>query len=109
MPVPRQLSHAQSAPGPSQDVWDRGYRLTFAEIEIELAQPADPAGLATDAPSRILIWQDLDQAPDFPVLMTLVDAWKQDHCVRLRSLRIATCEEIDADELRARGFSLAMH
>ncbi len=44
----------------SKSLWDLGYRMTSAEIEIE--NPLIP-GL-----SCTFLWQDIDQAPHFPVL-----------------------------------------
>lgn len=62
-----------------------GYSLTTAEITYRM--PDHPLLLQT------YIWQDYDQAPDFPVLQRFLDFWSRSldgpvHAVRVCSARL---------------------
>jgi uncharacterized protein Usg len=63
----------------------KDYRLTTAEIMYRM--PDHPDILQT------FIWQDLDQAPAFPVLRRFLDFWRREldgplHSVRVTSARL---------------------
>lgn len=63
----------------------KDYRLTTAEIMYRM--PDHPGILQT------YIWQDLDQAPAFPVLRRFLDFWRREldgplHSVRVTSARL---------------------
>ena len=65
----------------------KDYRLTTAEILYHL--PDHPNVL------QAYIWQDLDIAPQFPVLNKFLDFWKRElegpvHSVRLASAKLIT-------------------
>ena len=65
----------------------KDYRLTTAEILYRL--PDHPNVLQT------YIWQDLDIAPQFPVLNKFLDFWKRElegpvHSVRVASAKLVT-------------------
>ena len=64
----------------------RDYRLTTAEI---LYHMPDHLSLL-----QSYIWQDLDIAPDFPVLKRFLDFWERRLDGRLHSVRIASCKLI---------------
>lgn len=85
----------------SQELWDLGYRMTYAEIEIE--QPHH-TGLA-----QKFSWQDLDQAPDYPVLTTFLQSWQKENACELASIRVATVKEVTPEVLAHQGISLAIH
>jgi uncharacterized protein Usg len=78
----------------------RGYRLTTAEILYRM--PDHPAVLQT------FIWQELDIAPEFPVLNKFLHFWETSIEGRLHSVRVAARGLIsDADLKMAAGeFSL---
>ena len=58
-----------------------GYRLTTAEI---IYRRPDFPHLFQD-----YIWQDLDMAPDFPVLFNFLAHWRREIEAEIRSVRIA--------------------
>jgi uncharacterized protein Usg len=70
----------------------QGYRLTTAEILYHL--PDHPAVLQT------YLWQELDIAPDFPVLHRFLDFWNRELEGRLHSVRVASVKLISAGEWR---------
>jgi len=62
-----------------------GYRLTTAEITYR--RPDFPALF------QQYIWQDMDTAPEFPVLRRFLDFWERNldgplHCVRVASVQL---------------------
>ncbi|WP_029009454.1 usg protein [Azospirillum halopraeferens] len=59
----------------------RNYRLTTAEI---LYHMPDHPGLL-----QSYVWQDLDLAPDFPVLRRFLDFWHANLDGKLHSVRLA--------------------
>jgi uncharacterized protein Usg len=58
-----------------------GYSLTTAEIFYRL--PDHPAILQS------YVWQDYDQAPEFPVLETFLDFWRREIEGQLHSVKVA--------------------
>jgi uncharacterized protein Usg len=82
-------------------LWDRGYRLCFAEIEVADADQPDSA--------RLLLWQDIDLAPDFPNLVAFLDDWRSRHPGTISSVKVATFDDVMPDMLELRGRSLAIH
>ena len=58
----------------------QGYRLTTAEILYHL--PDHPTVLQT------YIWQELDIAPEFPVLQKFLDFWTRELDGKLHSVRV---------------------
>lgn len=65
----------------------QGYRLTTAEILYRL--PDHPGVLQS------FVWQDLDIAPDYPVLRRFLDFWGREldgklHSVRLGGAKLVT-------------------
>ncbi len=73
-------------------VLDRGYRLTTAEILYHL--PDHPALLQT------FVWQSLDLAPNYPVLMRFLNFWQTNLDGKLHSVRVGSHNIIDAKEIR---------
>lgn len=57
-----------------------GYRLTTAEILYHL--PDHPAVIQS------YVWQDLDIAPKFPVLLRFLEFWSRELEGRLHSVRV---------------------
>jgi uncharacterized protein Usg len=77
----------------------RGYRLTTAEILYRL--PDHPAVLQS------FIWQELDIAPQFPVLNKFLHFWMESLEGKLHSVRIAARGLISDAEIKTAGeFSL---
>lgn len=68
------------------------YRLTTAEIIYRL--PDHPIFLQT------YVWQDLDLAPDFPILKKFLYFWEHSLDGALHSVKIASCQLIKPSELR---------
>ena len=60
----------------------RDYRLTTAEILYHM--PDHPSLLQS------FIWQDLDMAPDYPVLKRFLAYWERNLDGRLHSVKLAT-------------------
>ncbi len=84
-----------------QNLWLEGYRLTTAEIHYQLH----------DHPEHIhsFIWQDLDQAPNFPVLKKFLEFWGMEMDASLHSITIGEPEDVTPDELRHANLSLMLH
>jgi uncharacterized protein Usg len=83
-------------------LWDKGYRLTLAEIEVESAGPGGER--------QTLYWQDLDHAPDFPVLSCYLEDWRATHLTAsITSVRVATYDAITPEQLSRARFSLSVH
>ncbi|HEY1708111.1 MAG TPA: usg protein [Rhizomicrobium sp.] len=72
-----------------------GYRLTTAEILYHL--PDHPRVLQS------FIWQDLDLAPQFPVLNKFLQFWQRDIEGKLHSIRVASRGLISDAELKLVG------
>ena len=79
----------------------RDYRLTTAEILYHL--PDHPHLLQS------FLWQEYDQAPDFPVLHKFLDFWSHNLDGKLHSVKVAGQQSIQAPELRAAAAYLRLH
>jgi uncharacterized protein Usg len=77
------------------------YRLTTAEILYHL--PDHPSVLQT------FIWQDLDIAPQYPVLHKFLDFWKREIEGDLHSVRVASAKLIQPAKVRHTGTLLYLH
>ncbi len=78
-----------------------GYRLTTAEILYHM--PDHPDILQT------YIWQDLDQAPRYPVLHKFLTFWRRNLDGRLHSVRVASVPVSGWSEFRHYGLQLTLH
>ena len=79
----------------------RGYRLTTAEILYHL--PDHPALLQS------FLWQDLDLAPRFPVLVKFLKFWKGNLEGRVHSVRVAWRGIASAAEVEIAGGEFTLH
>jgi uncharacterized protein Usg len=79
----------------------RSYRLTTAEILYHL--PDHPALLQS------FVWQQLDMAPEFPVLRKFLDFWARNIEGKLHSVKVAQAELITPGALRHANVSLQLH
>lgn len=79
----------------------QSYRLTTAEILYHL--PDHPSLLQS------FIWQQLDKAPEFPVLRRFLDFWIHNIEGRLHSVKIAQAPLITPGQLRYATVSLSLH
>ena len=79
----------------------RDYRLTTAEILYHL--PDHPALLQS------FIWQDLDLAPEFPVLFKFLEFWNRSLDGKLHSVKVASAGLITPAEFRFAGAELKLH
>jgi uncharacterized protein Usg len=70
----------------------RDYRLTTAEILYHM--PDHPGLLQT------FVWQDLDLAPQFPVLRRFLDFWNRELDGKLYSVRVASADLITPAQWR---------
>ena len=77
------------------------FRLTTAEIIYRL--PDHPALLQS------YIWQELDRAPDFPVLHKFLAFWERNLEGKLHQVRVARCEIIKPAEFRLNASLLTLH
>lgn len=77
------------------------YRLTTAEITYHL--PDYPELL------QHYIWQELDLAPEYPVLSKFLTFWEDSLDGRLHSVRIASAELIKPSEIAKTDLSLLLH
>ena len=77
------------------------YRLTTAEILYRL--PDHPAVLQS------YVWQDLDLAPQFPVLRKFLDFWTREIEGKLYEVRVASAGLIKPAEIRANAALLTLH
>ena len=78
-----------------------GYRLTTAEILYHL--PDHPHLL------QAYIWQELDLAPEFPMLRKFLDFWTRNIEGKLHTVRIAQAQLVKAAEIRANALLLRVH
>lgn len=83
------------------DLAMRGYRLTTAEILYRL--PDHPELL------QAYIWQELDQAPRFPVLNRFLRFWQANLDGKLHSVRVAARGLFSATELKHTGSEFTLH
>jgi uncharacterized protein Usg len=79
----------------------RGYRLTTAEILYRL--PDHPVMLQS------FIWQDLDLAPQFPILKKFLRFWQTSLDGKLHSVRVASRGLISSAELDVVGLEFTLH
>ncbi|PIW26617.1 MAG: Usg family protein [Rhodospirillales bacterium CG15_BIG_FIL_POST_REV_8_21_14_020_66_15] len=78
-----------------------GYRLTTAEITY---RRPDHLHLLQD-----YIWQDLDIAPDFPVLRRFLEFWENNLDGPLHSVRVASVALVRPAEFRLIEGQLRLH
>jgi uncharacterized protein Usg len=79
----------------------RGYRLTTAEILYHL--PDHPHLLQS------FVWQQLDIAPDYPVLHRFLDFWTHNIDGKLHSVKVAHASLVKPAGLRHAAVSLSLH
>lgn len=79
----------------------RSYRLTTAEILYHL--PDHPGLLQS------FIWQQLDLAPDYPVLKRFLDFWTHNIEGKLHSVQVAQASLISPARTRYATVSLQLH
>ncbi len=79
----------------------KDYRLTTAEILYHL--PDHPTLLQT------FIWQDLDIAPQYPVLHKFLDFWRREIEGNLHSVRVASSKLIRPGNVRHAQTLLSIH
>ena len=79
----------------------RDYRLTTAEILYHM--PDHPALLQS------FIWQDLDMAPEYPVLKRFLAYWQRNLDGKLHSVKLATQGLIAPAEVRLVAAELRLH
>jgi uncharacterized protein Usg len=77
------------------------YRITTAEILYRM--PDHPAFLQT------YLWQDLDLAPEFPVLKKFLDFWERNLDGKLFKVRVAHSELIKPAEFRLNASLMTLH
>jgi uncharacterized protein Usg len=77
------------------------YRLTTAEILYHM--PDHPALLQS------FIWQDLDLAPEFPVLFKFLDFWNRSLEGKLHSVKVASAGLITPAEFRFADVQYRLH
>ncbi len=79
----------------------KGYGLLTAEIFYFLP----------DYPSLIqqYVWQDYDEAPDYPVLFKFLDHWRREIEAAIHSVRIAHERSIGAREFRHVDGEFTLH
>jgi uncharacterized protein Usg len=77
------------------------YRLTTAEILYHM--PDHPSVLQS------FIWQQLDLAPEFPVLCRFLDFWNRELDGKLYRVRVASAGLITAGEWRHPEAFLSLH
>ena len=78
-----------------------GYRITTAEILYHL--PDHPALLQS------FVWQQLDMAPDYPVLRKFLDFWSRNIEGKLHSVKVAQAPLISPRRMRHAQVSLSLH
>lgn len=79
----------------------KDYRLTTAEILYHL--PDHPGILQT------YVWQDMDIAPEFPVLHKFLDFWDRELDGRLHSVRVASSRLLKPASFRSPGAYMRLH
>ena len=78
-----------------------GYRITTAEILYHL--PDHPALLQS------FVWQQLDMAPEYPVLRRFLDFWTRNIEGKLHSVKVAQAPLISPGRMRHAQISLSLH
>jgi uncharacterized protein Usg len=79
----------------------RDYRLTTAEILYHL--PDHPNVLQS------YVWQDLDIAPQYPVLRKFLDFWRRDIEGRLHSVRVGSAPLVQPARVSHATAMLTLH
>ena len=79
----------------------KDYRLTTAEILYHL--PDHPGLLQT------FVWQDLDIAPEYPVLNKFLVFWQKELDGPLHSVRVGSAKLITPGEMRHAGAVFRLH
>lgn len=79
----------------------KDYRLTTAEILYHM--PDHPVLLQS------YIWQELDMAPDFPILKRFLDFWERELDGKLHSVKVSSCELIQPSNFRHIQQELHLH
>jgi uncharacterized protein Usg len=79
----------------------KGYRLTTAEILYHM--PDHPKLLQS------FVWQELDLAPQFPVLGKFLSFWNKNLEGRLHSVRVGTCGILCPLDIRHVGHEISIH
>jgi|ERR1700733_9787470 uncharacterized protein Usg len=79
----------------------KDYRLTTAEILYRL--PDHPTLLQS------YIWQDLDIAPEYPVLHKFLEFWRKEIEGSLYSVRVASCKLINPGRMRHASAVMHLH
>ncbi|HUB16129.1 MAG TPA: usg protein [Acetobacteraceae bacterium] len=79
----------------------KDYRLTTAEILYRL--PDHPGLLQS------YVWQDLDLAPDYPVLHKFLDFWNRELDGKVHSVRVASAKLVTPPRYRHPGAWLRLH
>jgi uncharacterized protein Usg len=77
------------------------YRLTTAEILYHL--PDHPNVLQS------FVWQNMDIAPEFPILHRFLDFWVRSIEGKLHSVKVASAALITPAELRHANASFSLH
>ncbi|MSO98675.1 MAG: Usg family protein, partial [Rhodospirillaceae bacterium] len=79
----------------------KDYRLTTAQILYHLP----------DYPSLLqeFVWQHLDLAPRYPVLMKFLDFWQSSLDGKLHSVRVASSQIITPGDIRHAKERLVLH
>ncbi len=77
------------------------YRLTTAEILYHF--PDHPDLLQT------YLWQDLDLAPEFPILRRFLRFWQKSLDGKLHSVKVASTELLKPAEFRMASAHLTLH
>ncbi len=77
------------------------YRLTTAEILYHL--PDHPVLLQS------YIWQELDVAPEFPVLRKFLAFWERELDGKLHSVKVASCSLLHPAEFAFVGSEIRVH
>jgi uncharacterized protein Usg len=77
------------------------YRLTTAEILYHL--PDHPKLLQS------YVWQDLDIAPQYPVLHKFLEFWQREIEGSLHSVRVASCKLITPGQMRHADAVIYLH
>lgn len=85
----------------SRNLWIEGYRLTTAEITYRM--PDHPDLLQT------YVWQDLDLAPQYPVLSRFLTFWEREIEGELHSVTVGSTEMVTPAELKHANLSLSVH
>ena len=82
------------------DMWDEGYRLTVAEIQLR------PCNGGED---RNLVWQDIDRSPDFPVLSAFLRDLPVKAGCTVASTTVRIMDSVTPEDLVAQSISMGRH